>query len=122
MSPARSIQNLVEASGALLGRQSQGGSKNGLFAVRRFHDFGTGTLLLYNSEIWEGKGSRKGKNFNQDYRKEIEHYRKSADLGNVQALNDLAWLLATCGGAEIRDGRSAVTFGEDAVAADDEVP
>ena len=29
---------LVEASGALFRRQSQGGSKNGLFAVRRFHD------------------------------------------------------------------------------------
>ena len=51
------------------------------------------------------------------YRKEVEQYRKAADLGNAQALNGLGWLLATCEDSAIRDGNSAVTFAEKAVAA-----
>jgi serine/threonine protein kinase/tetratricopeptide (TPR) repeat protein len=51
------------------------------------------------------------------YREEAEQSRHAADLGDANALNSLAWLLATCGEAEIRDGPSAVLHAERAVAA-----
>ena len=51
------------------------------------------------------------------YRKEAQQYRKAADLGDVRALNNLAWFLATCVDSAIRDGRGAVSFAEKAVAA-----
>lgn len=48
--------------------------------------------------------------------KQIASLGRAAEKGNVTALNDLAWLLATCSDAGIRDGRKAVTFAEKAVA------
>jgi serine/threonine protein kinase/tetratricopeptide (TPR) repeat protein len=45
-----------------------------------------------------------------------EAYRQAAEAGDPSALNALAWLLATCPSPEVRDGRSAVTFAEKAVA------
>jgi Flp pilus assembly protein TadD len=51
------------------------------------------------------------------YREEAEEYRKSADAGNVRAVNGLGWLLATCADSEVRDGRDAVTFAQKAVSA-----
>jgi serine/threonine protein kinase len=43
-------------------------------------------------------------------------YTKCADAGDLRALNGLAWLLATCGDKEVRDGQRAVRLGERAVA------
>jgi len=49
--------------------------------------------------------------------KAAEQYRKGAEGGDTEGLNDAAWLLATCPQAEVRDGRAAVTYAEKAVAA-----
>ncbi len=51
------------------------------------------------------------------YRDILEALRGGAEKGEVAALNELAWLLATCSHAAIRDGKNAVTFAEKAVAA-----
>ena len=50
-------------------------------------------------------------------RKVVEPLRRAAESGEAQALNELAWLLATCSDSQLRDGRSAVTYAEKAVAA-----
>jgi len=42
-------------------------------------------------------------------------YAKCAEAGDLRALNGLAWLLATCGDKEVRDGQRAVRLGEQAV-------
>jgi Flp pilus assembly protein TadD len=44
-------------------------------------------------------------------------YRQQADLGEIGAQNELAWLLATHADPEVRDGRAAVQYAEKAVAA-----
>jgi uncharacterized protein len=44
-------------------------------------------------------------------------YRKASDGGNIQAMNDLAWLLATSTNAAMRNGAEAVALAEKAVAA-----
>ncbi len=51
------------------------------------------------------------------YRQQIDRFRKAADSGENLDLNNLAWLLATNGSSELRDGTSAVVFAEKAVAA-----
>jgi tetratricopeptide (TPR) repeat protein len=51
------------------------------------------------------------------FRAEAIQYRKGAEAHNVQALNALAWLLATCIVSELRDGPSAVAYAQEAVAA-----
>jgi serine/threonine protein kinase/TPR repeat protein len=50
------------------------------------------------------------------YGKAKEQVEKAARGGDEQALNDYAWLLATCDIAEIRDGTNAVQYAEAAVA------
>ena len=52
-----------------------------------------------------------------EQREAIERLRKRAESGDVQALNEVAWLLATCDFAELRDGPGAVSFAEKAAAA-----
>ncbi len=44
-------------------------------------------------------------------------YRKAAETGHPNALNEFAWLLATSKDPAVRDGRSAVEYAEKAVAA-----
>ena len=51
------------------------------------------------------------------YREAAEPNRKAAESGDVEAMNNLAWLLATCPISEVRDGRKAVAYAEKAVAA-----
>jgi len=51
----------------------------------------------------------------QRYGEEVQQRRKLADSGNVEALNSVAWLLATCGDASIRDGTGAVNYAKMAV-------
>jgi tetratricopeptide (TPR) repeat protein len=51
-----------------------------------------------------------------EQRETIERIRKAAKSGDVSALNEVAWRLATCSFAELRDGPSAVSFAEKAVA------
>ena len=46
----------------------------------------------------------------------LKWYRKAAEYGDAQALNVLAWFLATCDDPAIRDGTAAVGFAEKAVA------
>src|SRR5207247_2164022 len=41
--------------------------------------------------------------------------RAAAEKGDPKALNNLAWLLATCTVAEVRDGQSAVAYAQKAV-------
>lgn len=51
------------------------------------------------------------------YRKKAEAYRRTAESGDIQALNGLAWLLATCANPAVRDGDTAVKLAQTAVAA-----
>jgi Flp pilus assembly protein TadD len=46
--------------------------------------------------------------------KAVSHYRKSLQLkpNDLLALNNLAWLLATCADDRVRDGQQAVTLAE----------
>jgi serine/threonine protein kinase/Flp pilus assembly protein TadD len=53
------------------------------------------------------------------HREQAEQYRKAAEGGEPQALNALAWFLATCSDAELRDGPTAVGLAEKAVRATD---
>jgi Flp pilus assembly protein TadD len=46
----------------------------------------------------------------------VELLRAAAEKNDVEALNTLAWLLATSTDPALRDGRSAVRFAEKAVA------
>lgn len=46
----------------------------------------------------------------------IKWYRKAAAQGNLAAVRQIAWILATCGNSESLDGPSAVTFAEKGVA------
>jgi tetratricopeptide (TPR) repeat protein len=50
------------------------------------------------------------------YRDLLEGLRLPAEKGDAAALNEIAWLLATCNYSAVRNGRSAVTFAEKAVA------
>ncbi len=51
------------------------------------------------------------------HREQLEQYRKAAEGGQPPALNELAWFLATCSEAELRDGLTAVSLAEKAVQA-----
>jgi TPR repeat protein len=52
----------------------------------------------------------------KDENEAVKWYHKAVDGGSVLAMNDLAWLLATCQDAQLRDGSNAVVFAEAAVA------
>jgi tetratricopeptide (TPR) repeat protein len=43
-----------------------------------------------------------------DFGKAVAEYRKAGELGSVLALNNLAWVLATCPDAKLRNGAEAV--------------
>jgi tetratricopeptide (TPR) repeat protein len=49
------------------------------------------------------------------YRQAAECYRVCAEADDIDALNGLAWLLATCPDATVRDGRRAVALAQRAV-------
>jgi hypothetical protein len=49
------------------------------------------------------------------YKQAVECYAKPVEAGDLKALNGLAWLLATCGDATLRDGVRAVSLSERAV-------
>src|SRR5207245_5737084 len=51
--------------------------------------------------------------------REAEGYRQRAEKGDAEALNGLAWLLATSESAKIRDGKNAIAYAERAVAKTD---
>jgi tetratricopeptide (TPR) repeat protein len=51
------------------------------------------------------------------YCRMVDRYRKAAQSGEPQALNKVAWRLATCPDAAVRDGPAAVAYAEKAVAA-----
>jgi eukaryotic-like serine/threonine-protein kinase len=53
----------------------------------------------------------------QAYRQAVERLRQAAKSGDPTALNQLAWLLATCEDDAIRDGPAALSLAEKAVAA-----
>jgi len=74
-------------------------------------------VRLYEATSRNDEAARWRTVANDWYRKQVEQYRKAADLENVEGLNGLARLLATCEDSAIRDGRNAVTFAEKAVAA-----
>ena len=46
----------------------------------------------------------------------VDVLRAAAEKDDVSALNELAWLFATCSDSALRDGRSAVRFAEKALA------
>jgi TPR repeat protein len=58
-----------------------------------------------------GLGVEKG------YAEALKWYRKAADQGNAQGENGVAWLMATCSDASLRNGRIAVEQAQKAVAA-----
>jgi TPR repeat protein len=60
-----------------------------------------------------------GQGVEKDETQAIKWFRKAAEGGlvDVSAFNKLAWLLATSGNSEIRDGSNAVFFAEKAAAA-----
>jgi serine/threonine protein kinase len=53
----------------------------------------------------------------QLYSKEIEPYRELADKGDIKAINNVAWFLATCPEAQARDGARAIVLAQKAVSA-----
>ena len=55
-----------------------------------------------------------GRGVTRDFREAIKWYRRSADRGSVQAMDFLARIFATSAEAGLRDGASAVIFGEKA--------
>ena len=65
-------------------------------------------------DILKGLGDIPARNAMRPER--METLRAAADKDDFSALNELAWLLATCSDSAIRDGRSAVGFAERAVA------
>jgi tetratricopeptide (TPR) repeat protein len=52
----------------------------------------------------------------------VKWFRKAAETENVNALNALAWILATSENSAIRDGANAVVFAEKAVFVADKFP
>jgi TPR repeat protein len=59
----------------------------------------------------------KGQGVARDEAEAVTWYRKAAECGEINALNSLAWILATSANSSIRDGSNAVVFAEKAVAA-----
>jgi TPR repeat protein len=51
------------------------------------------------------------------YKKKLAQLRKAAENGNPQGLNRVAWFLATCTEAAVRNGPDAVAYAEKAVTA-----
>jgi serine/threonine protein kinase/tetratricopeptide (TPR) repeat protein len=74
-------------------------------------------LRLYEIAKRPEKVARWKAELTQWYCMEIEDYRKTAQSDDLQALNGLAWRLATCEDALVRDGPEAVIYAEKAVAA-----
>ena len=53
------------------------------------------------------------------FRRTHDLYRKAAEAGSPEALNGLAWFLATCNDGESRDGITAISLAEKALKATD---
>lgn len=62
-----------------------------------------------------GDFHEKGQGVSQDYNKAIKWYKKSANTGNVLAMNALGKLLSTCPDSGMWDGRNAVRWAIKAV-------
>ena len=73
-------------------------------------------MLLYRITDQRDQEAQLKKEITKRYRDEVEHSRSAADRGDAGTLNEIAWVLATCEDAEIRDGPHAVQFAEQAVA------
>ena len=58
-----------------------------------------------------------GQGVAKDQAEAVKWFREAAEGGELYAVNALAWILATSQNSAIRDGASAVVFGEKAVAA-----
>ena len=58
-----------------------------------------------------------GQGVAKDQAEAVKWFREAAEGGELYAVNALAWILATSQNSAIRDGTSAVVFGEKAVAA-----
>jgi TPR repeat protein len=56
-----------------------------------------------------------GKGVRKDYAEALKWFERAADAGYPQGKNNLAWLLATCPDATIRDGKTAATVLEPVV-------
>jgi tetratricopeptide (TPR) repeat protein len=68
--------------------------------------------MLYSSGSFSGPNRGVAKNSTEA----AKWYRKASDGGNVPAMNELAWLLATSTNAWMRNGSEAVALAEKAVA------
>jgi serine/threonine protein kinase/tetratricopeptide (TPR) repeat protein len=84
-------------------------------------DWITANILLQEAKAIVGGQSAPGIEWQAEvtrlYRRKVERLRKAATGGDPQALNEAAWLLATCPDAAVRDGPDAVAYAEKAVSA-----
>src|ERR1043166_2532565 len=72
---------------------------------------------LYNSTGRSEQAAEWEKELTEWRRSQLDVYRRQAERGGAGDLNSLARMLATCNDPAVRDGRSALTFAEKAVAA-----
>lgn len=72
-------------------------------------------LNLYEILNRPEKASHYQAEINQARRAEVEQLRARVDAGDIAALNVLAWMLATCGDASLRNGVEAIKLAEKAV-------
>jgi serine/threonine protein kinase/tetratricopeptide (TPR) repeat protein len=74
-------------------------------------------IRLYESTERPDKVVEWNAELTQWYARAAERFRRAAESGEPEALNNVAWLLATCVAAAVRDGTGAVAYAEKAVAA-----
>ena len=74
-------------------------------------------VQLYAATRRTEQAARWNEKLTQWYRGQLEQLHGLAEQGDFEPLRELAWLLATCEAAEIRDGPRAVHYAEKAVAA-----
>jgi tetratricopeptide (TPR) repeat protein len=74
-------------------------------------------MILYKATERTEEVERWKMKLTEWYREEGARRRHAADSGDLRALNDAAWLLATCEDSAARDGSAAIGYAEKAVTA-----
>ena len=104
---------LAQSSLGLCYENGRGVTKDEVEAVKWFRKAaeqnGAGGQTLLGACYAKGSGVAK------DEAEAVKWFRKAAEGGDINALNALAWILATSQNSAIRDGASAMVFAEKAV-------